>query len=243
MFAIVGFVKTLPSKVTSAAGNTFKAITDKAAAVVGSYSSGGGGVKGYLFTIVNFVTTLPGKVTSAAGNTFRAISDKAAAIVGSYSSGGGGVKGHLWTIVSFVKGLPSKISSAASGMWNGITAAFRSAVNSVIGMWNNLSLTLGGGSIKVLGKTISVPSITLSTPNIPYLASGGITTGPMLAMIGDNPGGREAVIPLDKYDIGGSTTININVTAPVGSSAAEIGRALQKYLDAYVRAGGRRVSS
>jgi len=33
---------------------------------------------------------------------------------------------------------------------------------------------------------------------IPALAEGGITTKPTLAMVGDNPGGREAIIPLNK---------------------------------------------
>lgn len=32
-------------------------------------------------------------------------------------------------------------------------------------------------------------------------AAGGITNGPLHALIGDNPGGHEAVVPLDKYDL------------------------------------------
>jgi hypothetical protein len=35
---------------------------------------------------------------------------------------------------------------------------------------------------------------------IPALASGGITTGPTLAMIGDNPGGKEVVMPLSRLN-------------------------------------------
>jgi len=38
-------------------------------------------------------------------------------------------------------------------------------------------------------------------PLFPYLAKGGVTDGMTSFMAGDNPGGREAVIPLDKYDI------------------------------------------
>jgi hypothetical protein len=34
----------------------------------------------------------------------------------------------------------------------------------------------------------------------PPLAKGGITYGPMLAMVGDNPGGQEVVAPLDKLE-------------------------------------------
>jgi phage-related protein len=77
-------------------------------------------------------------------------------------------------IVGFVTGLPGRIAAAASSMWDGITAAFRSAVNWIIDKWNHLSLTIGGGTI--MG--VDIPSVTLSTPDIPRLASGGsITAG------------------------------------------------------------------
>ncbi|PWG08783.1 hypothetical protein DF268_36040 [Streptomyces sp. V2] len=102
---------------------------------------------------------------------------------------------HGNSIVNFFRAMPGRISSAARGMWNGITSSFRNAVNAIIGGWNRLSFTIGGGSI--MG--ISIPSLTLSTPNIPFLAKGGITTGPTLAMIGE---GREdeAVLPLSRLE-------------------------------------------
>lgn len=107
----------------------------------------------------------------------------------------GRVAGWFNTMVKYVSGLPGRIARAASGMWDSITSGFKSTVNSLIGMWNGLSFTLGGGSF--MG--VPIPSVTLSTPDIPYLADGGITTGPTLAMIGE---GREdeAVLPLSKLD-------------------------------------------
>lgn len=107
----------------------------------------------------------------------------------------GKVKGWFDRIVDFVTGLPGRIRRAAGGLWDVISSSFRSAVNKVISIWNNLSFTIGGGSI--MG--VDIPSLTLSTPNIPYLAEGGITTGPTLAMIGE---GREneAVLPLSKLE-------------------------------------------
>lgn len=107
----------------------------------------------------------------------------------------GKVSGWLGEAVSWVAGLPGRISRASSGMWDGITRGFRSMVNSLISGWNNLSFTIGGGSI--MG--VSIPSLTLSTPNIPMLADGGIATGPTLAMIGE---GREdeAVLPLSRLE-------------------------------------------
>ncbi|MYS34936.1 MULTISPECIES: phage tail tape measure protein [unclassified Streptomyces] len=107
----------------------------------------------------------------------------------------GRVKGWLDDMVGWVAGLPGRIATAAKGMWNSITSGFKSAVNSLIGMWNGLSFTLGGGSF--MG--VDIPTVRLDTPDIPYLAEGGVTTGPTLAMIGE---GREdeAVMPLSKLD-------------------------------------------
>jgi hypothetical protein len=120
-------------------------------------------------------------------------------------------------VVGFVKGLPGRISSAARGLFDGIKNAFRSAVNWLISKWNNLSFTLGGGS--VMG--INIPSITLSTPNIPYLAAGGIVTRPTLAVVGER--GPEAVVPLSRgggaAGVGGPSVIHVHVD---GSRAARL---------------------
>ncbi|MEU2799060.1 phage tail tape measure protein [Streptomyces sp. NPDC007117] len=107
----------------------------------------------------------------------------------------GQVAGWFGRIVSYVAGLPGRIAKAASGMWDSLKYGFINTINYVIWKWNNFSLTLGGGSILGVG----IPSITLHTPDIPYLAEGGITTGPTLAMIGE---GREdeVVLPLSRLE-------------------------------------------
>ncbi|WP_322984642.1 phage tail tape measure protein [Streptomyces sp. S584] len=107
----------------------------------------------------------------------------------------GKVASWFGEVVSWIRGLPGKIRSAASGMWDGISSSFRSMVNSIIRGWNNLSFTIGGGSL--MG--VSIPSLTLHTPNIPMLAEGGVTTGPTLAMIGEGAE-QETVLPLSKLD-------------------------------------------
>ena len=71
--------------------------------------------------------------------------------------------------LGFITDMPGRISAAASGMFDGIKNAFRAAINWVIGKWNNLSFTLP--SIEVFGQRIG--GATLSTPDIPMLASGG----------------------------------------------------------------------
>ncbi|MGW4986311.1 phage tail tape measure protein [Streptomyces mirabilis] len=98
-------------------------------------------------------------------------------------------------LIGWFRKIPGRISSALSGAFDGLKGAFRGAVNWVIGKWNNLSFSIGGGSF--MG--VDIPHVTLGTPNIPYLATGGVTTGPTLAMIGE---GREneAVLPLSKLN-------------------------------------------
>jgi len=72
--------------------------------------------------------------------------------------------------------------------------------------------------------------------SIPALAEGGITTGPTMALIGDNPGGREAVIPLDKFGgLGNNYTISVN--AGVGNPV-EIGREIVTAIRKYEKANG-----
>ncbi|MEU6952065.1 phage tail tape measure protein [Streptomyces sp. NPDC045714] len=124
----------------------------------------------------------------------KAVSD-VMAIVNWLSAIPGKVAGWFGQVVSWVGSLPGKIGSAASGMWDGISSSFRGMVNQLISGWNRLSFTIGGGSI--MG--VSVPSLTLSTPNIPMLADGGITTGPTLAMIGEGAE-DEVVLPLSRLE-------------------------------------------
>lgn len=96
-------------------------------------------------------------------------------------------------LANWFRALPGRIGGALRNVFSGLWQGFRSVANRIIGGWNRLSFTIGGGSI--MG--VSIPSVTLNTPNIPYLAEGGIVTDPTLAMIGE---GRqdEAVIPLDR---------------------------------------------
>lgn len=81
--------------------------------------------------------------------------------------------------ITFFTGLPGKIWNAGKNMFNVLKDSFRDAINWLIWKWNNFSITLGGGSI--LG--MDIPSVRLDTPDIPYLARGGVGSG--LAMVGE----------------------------------------------------------
>lgn len=145
------------------------------------------------------------------------------------------VRDKFDSLVGFFKSMPGRITGAASGLWDGISDSFRSMLNRLIGWWNNLSFSLPG----ISKGPIKIPGFTISTPNIPYLASGGIVTRPTLAVVGE--AGPEAVVPLNgRYGVG--NTYIIKVEAGVGDPA-EIGRVVTRCVDAYEAQGGRRRAS
>lgn len=81
-------------------------------------------------------------------------------------------------------------------MFDGIKSAFRAAINFIIDGWNGLQFKIPGFKIGPVG----YDGFTLGVPDIPRLATGGIAMAPTLAVIGDNGGRGEAVIPLDKLE-------------------------------------------
>lgn len=76
----------------------------------------------------------------------------------------------------------------------GVAAAAFKALQSLPFPFNIAAAAAAGGLAGALFNKL------ISSVGIPALAGGGITQGPMLAMIGDNPGGREVVLPLDRLD-------------------------------------------
>lgn len=91
------------------------------------------------------------------------------------------VKDRFGDLLDFFKGLPGKVAKAVSGLWDSLSSTFKSTINNLIRMWNDFSLTIGGGS--VLG--VDIPSVTLNTPDIPYLATGGTALTAGAAVVGE----------------------------------------------------------
>lgn len=106
------------------------------------------------------------------------------------------IANHLSTIktgwdgfVGFIKGIPGRISGSLSSLFSPLASGFKSAINSVIRGWNNLSFSVPSVDLGALG---SVGGFTVSTPNIPYLQTGGFTQAEGLAMLHPD----EMVLPL-----------------------------------------------
>lgn len=227
------FLSVVREKLGSA-GDKFGDLRDAARNAIGSYSDGGGGVLGKVYGIVTAVTSLPGKIRDAASGAFGPIREAAVNAIGNYGPEGGGVLGKLHSVVTTITGLGGTITNKAANMWNGIGSSFKGVINNMIGWWNNLSF-----SIDIPDKIPGLPdSFTISTPNIPFLADGGIVTRPTLAVIGE--AGPEAVIPLNgRYGVGGGDVHYWTVNVPASANLVDVGREIQRAIDAYYRAGGR----
>ncbi|MET0492921.1 MAG: hypothetical protein ABW000_07285 [Actinoplanes sp.] len=160
-----------------------------------------------LFAVLNFaletsnnnLAILTGAVDGVAG-AIQWVGKNAPRWWGSVKSGFGdsaqSVIGRAGQLADWFGGMGGKISKKTRGMWDGLKTSFKAALNSIIGGWNNLSFRLPGGSF--LG--MSWGGMTIGTPDIPYLAQGGIvpaTPGGRPIMAGDG-GEDEAVIPLSK---------------------------------------------
>lgn len=103
--------------------------------------------------------------------------------------------------------LVNKFADGMSGLKSKFTSLFRSPLNGVIEMINNMVGRVNGylnisvnstmaNILKKLGVSISGGHYQLfSIPNIPQLANGGVIDKPTLAMVGER--GKEAVVPLE----------------------------------------------
>ena len=111
-----------------------------------------------------------------------------------------GVKLILSGFVDFFKAVfitPLMNLLRVSDVFGLLPDGFKKAINRMIKMWNDFELEIKLPSIP--GTKIQGQSLKLDTPNVPYLAKGGIvspTPGGMLSIIGE-AGRSERVEPLD----------------------------------------------
>ncbi|MBQ9915952.1 MAG: phage tail tape measure protein [Microbacterium sp.] len=111
------------------------------------------------------------------------------AIVGAVTWIGNTVRDVFGAIAGFMSTGFQAALGAVRGPVNGIIALVNSAIRGL----NSISVSIPSWVPIVGGQTFS-----LGIPQVPYLATGGVTMGPMLAVVGDNPGGREYIEPVDR---------------------------------------------
>lgn len=137
-------------------------------ALIGAFQAGWAILNTYVFTpIKNGINTVKDVVSSALS----------------------GIRSGWDSFVGFIQGIPGRISSSLSNMFAPLASGFRGFVNDVIRGWNNLSFSIPSVDVPGFG---TVGGGTISTPNIPYLQTGGFTQAEGLAMLHPD----EMVLPL-----------------------------------------------
>lgn len=91
---------------------------------------------------------------------------------------------RLTSLITWVTEMPGRVRSAAAGLFDGISDAFKSAINWVINHWNNFRLGFDF-TIPVIDKHVS---FTIDTPDLPTLAGGGTIASRNSAGLLSGPG-------------------------------------------------------
>jgi hypothetical protein len=162
----------------------------------------------FISPIINWLIQMlaPGFV-----NAINSIVNKFTTFLGFVADVASGLIKSLGGIIDFLVGIFTGdwekawlgVREIFSGIFDSLKAIVKTPINYVIDGINSMIRALNKLNIHVP----SIPGITegfnlgFSINEIPKLAKGGITSGPMLAMIGDNPGGEEVVSPLDDLKI------------------------------------------
>lgn len=140
------------------------------------------------------------------------------------------VSGKFDDLVGFFTGMHARIARAASGMWDGISTAFKAAIDVIIGWWDGFvsHLKIPGFHVDThipgVGK-VGFDGLDIGKDlHIPYLASGGVATAATLGVFGE--AGREAILPLSDPN---AMRMIADALRPAGSDGAQLEGAL--YLD------------
>lgn len=164
----------------------------------------------------------------------------------------GMVAGAIW---SWISNTASSIWDRAGGMWEGLVGTLRNAVNSLISIWNSLDLAINWDLPRIPdwvpvigGRTFGI-HVDDIIPDVPYLAAGGRTIAPGLAVVGElgpevvRLGGGAEVVPLngDRLHGGGGVVVEagaIVIHADSTTNGRRVARDIIAELEEYLRRGG-----
>lgn len=100
------------------------------------------------------------------------------------------------TIINFFTSLPSTLASIGAHLWDWLLDGFKAIEHGVADIWNN---TIGSLSFHLPSWIPGIGGDGFSMPKIPLLDTGGIVTGPTMAMLSKNSV-PEAVVPLSDHN-------------------------------------------
>jgi phage-related protein len=132
------------------------------------------------------------------------------------------VKNAAKITLDYISNAVKKAAEVIAKVADIITTPYQLAFKAIAWAWNN---TIGKLSFSIPGWVPGLGGKGFDVPDIPTFAKGGIVNGPTLAMVGDNPGGREAIIPLSGPNAGGLGT---KVTIVVATGASDLDELIRK---------------
>jgi phage-related protein len=109
-----------------------------------------------------------------------------------------GIKGVFkgaadWFGRNIITPIVNRFQEIKDAFKEGLTQGLKAVLNAVRRPINEMI-----DSLNAVKNKIPIAKNLPNIPKIPALAQGGITSGPTLAMVGDNVGGREVISPLDR---------------------------------------------
>ena len=144
--------------------------------------------------------------------------------------------------IDFLNAGKNLASGLISGMVQGIKGAAgftiglaKDIINAITGFINDNLIDPFNDLLEFTIPIPVLPDINVDPPDIPRipeLAKGGIVRGQQLALLGDNPSGTEAILPLERaneFGFGGNG-INIPVNAGFGADGTQIGAQIVQLL-------------
>lgn len=196
------------------------------------------GIKGKFGSVSSWFTSTFQKIPSALSSVFGKIGSVASTIWSKIKAPFSSA--YSWFKTNVVDKISSAFSRISTSFRDIVTSGFKSVINKAISGINSAISGVNSVKNKIPGIK-NLPNI----PRIPALAKGGITNGPTLALIGDNPGGKEVVSPLDDLQdiiasavstavmsamrLGGGQINNGDVVLQIDGKA--LGRVLNPYID------------
>lgn len=130
--------------------------------------------------VIGFLGGIPGRIFGALRNAWNFYFDLIAKVRSV-------VVDAFEFILGYLSGMPRRIAAAATGMWEGVTGAFKTAINWIIEKWNNFKISVGGWKIPGPGPIpdVTLPKVTVNMPSIPKLQRGGRSLAGGLALVGE----------------------------------------------------------
>ena len=160
---------------------------------------------------------------------------------------------YIWSVLKGYVSIAASIASSIGGaIWDGITGIvggigdwlggiIRSGLNHVIGLANDAINLIN--SVNPFSKIPTIglisgpaPAATKQGPHGTRLAGGGVVTRPTLALIGE--AGPEAVVPLSRGGLGGTTIIHVHVAGSV-TTQRDLERSLIEAFRRRAQSGGK----